>query len=100
MNKYKYFLVVFENGEEWQYQGVQPIPALTEAEKRNTTLKCILYGRENVLGEFVPEKCWDQNGNKDDGMLLVEMIQRGANSKHPFVAGVAAYAIDRIVKGK
>jgi hypothetical protein len=92
----KYFLVVFENGEEWKYEGVQPIPALTEAEKRGTKLQCILYGNENPLGEFVPEKCWDANGNKDDSMLMVELLRRSANSRHPVLAGMAMYAMKKI----
>lgn len=93
-----YFLCVFENGEEWKYVGVQPIPALTEAERRGTKLNCILYGCENPLGEFVPEKCWNSHGDKDDSLLLVEMLRRGIQSKDPFAAGIAAYAVKKIVK--
>jgi hypothetical protein len=92
----KYFLVVFENGEEWKHEGVQPVPALTEARKRGTQTKCILYGCENPLGEFVPEKCWDANGYKDDSMLIVELLSRSANSRHPVLAGMAMYATKKI----
>lgn len=99
MNEHKYFLVVFSNGEEWKYEGAQPIPALAEAEARCTSLKCILYGNENPLGEFVPEKCWDAHGNKDDAMLSVEMLRRASESRHPVVAGMAFYAIKKIKEG-
>lgn len=93
---YKYYICIFENGEEWKYKGVLPIPAKTEATKRGTKLTCILYGGENPYDEFVPEICYDANGKMDDGMLLGQLLLRMVRSPNPYVAGLAVYSIKKI----
>lgn len=98
MNHDKYYLCVFENGEEWKYEGELPIPANTTARERNTQLTCILYGGENPYGEFVPEICYDSKGNRDDGLLLYQMLSRAVNSRDAGVAGMAAYSLKKILE--
>jgi hypothetical protein len=95
-----YWIVMFENGERWEdgCLNMNYEIALEQAASRHTKIKCFLYGYENSLGEFVPEKAFDSNGDPDNGLLLVNMIEAGLNSKNYLVAGMTAYATKKIMQ--
>lgn len=95
-----YWLVLFENGEQWKCESNKIMfeDALEQASARLTKIKVILYGSENPLKEFVPEVAYGPTGMKDDGLLLINMLDRASTSSDPLTRGLAEYAIKKIME--
>lgn len=95
-----YWIVLFENGEQWKFEGPKMLHSLAveQASARLTKVKCFLYGQDNFYDEFFPHQAFDADGNPDNSLLLVNLLDRGLNSKNIHTAAIAAVTAKALMK--
>jgi len=96
-----YYKIIFSDDSEFdvrddcRFTTVQNL-AKHEAEKRGVTIKTILLGFDKVMWpygyEFIPSEAYNERGKEMPGELLVQSLQRGANSSNIYVAALSILA--------